>query len=575
MNLLKVHGTWTGTVKPVITKIDITQKGQYDFEEDIKNVYTAGVNSVDSIVFSQDGTWSFFVSHDSINTQGYTYMEFFSQENVKVVVTYQDAIGTVNTVDAAVTVSSGVSSKGSFPLGTAGCKYQVVVDDGMDIRTFIEVTAVPGRGEYVRPGDKVITYVNWEQMDSQNLTVLSSGLIKKEVILESYQATAEETGENVIIVQEFAMPGVTTRFHVYSLVYNENDADWLADVIPKNDSELLSCSSKWVMTETHYVRKIPQATYNSSWSVAEGNPTRVDPYRIACSNSSDYRTYAAMTNPDNVCYAYTDSDGSDILNWDAAVFTKVFAGPNGCVAIKTDGSLLTMGQGEVITYLQYGAAVENISKIALGRYHAAILKADGTVVHRGNPSGTWYSAADAWTDIVDIAVGVNWTIGVKSNGTSVIVRANANYPNGYADISSVSVKKIYSVDEYSFAYIDSSDKLYIAGTYTGDYGSVGRMRTAIASWPSSIEHIVCSNYYMYGFSKDSMVKQVWCVDEQLQDTVKDWGHIVGAALFGPYLIAVRCDGQIVTNSYATTDIGGTNKSGSKPWLWSAKELAIP
>ena len=579
MRLFTIHGNWTGTVKPLISTIDIVQNGPYEYERGTYTLFDRSVDNQDLITFNDDGTWVFVVDESKFSVDDYPYTNIPHIYNTdgtvtsNVIVKYSDSTGIEKSLESEMWIGQELKSSIAFSSGIYPSTYQVAVGDS-EVQTRITIRVYPSGGLPMRTtGEKVISYVIWEQMDSENSSVLSSGVVKEETRLSVFQTMADTEDSVKTIEHVLNIPAVATRFRVHSLLYNVGDEDLLDYALPKDDSEVYVCTAYWAKSEPKYIKRITQAHYTSLATAAAAKSPKIDAYRLAGSTGYSSGRCIAMTNSDGVGYAYSDGD-IDLTEWDSSTFTKVFSCGNcGCVALKDDGSLLVMGDGTVMDKLRQGLPFTNISKIAMYSTHAAILKDDGTVVHINADSSTWYAEADTWTNIVDIVVGMYWTIGVKSDGTTVVVRSNSNHPYGYSDLAAHTVKKVYPVDEFSFAYINSKSKAYVSnGGYTGSSNWVSDIRTKVGYWPSSIEHMECKYPYAYGFSKDPNYNHVLCTNDDIQNIVWEWTDIVAVAALKYELIAVRCDGQIFTTSYTAANIGGVNKKSNRPWAWSAKEI---
>lgn len=140
-------------------------------------------------------------------------------------------------------------------------------------------------------------------------------------------------------------------------------------------------------------------------------------------------------------------------NWTDTDIIRVTAGENCSYALKSDGTVLSNYDD------YYGTSTEdliNIIDIAAGTECALFLQSDGTIVGRditapawtditaismhpgGDPAGiksdgTVVGFTNSWTDIIAIAAGVGFYLGLKSDGTVV-----ASGTDGDGQVSGVS-----------------------------------------------------------------------------------------------------------------------------------------
>ena len=132
-------------------------------------------------------------------------------------------------------------------------------------------------------------------------------------------------------------------------------------------------------------------------------------------------------------------------------------------------------------------------------------------------------------------------------------------------------KKIYLIDEYYFAIIDDVGKVHVSGL-PGGRQTVDDMRTAAASWPELMCHIVCNKYRMYAFcNHPSYEKQLWCSDPYGAAAIAGWHSMVAATVYANGIVAIRCDGQILSS---TSTASSVKKPSNDPVLWSADRIPL-
>ena len=101
-----------------------------------------------------------------------------------------------------------------------------------------------------------------------------------------------------------------------------------------------------------------------------------------------------------------------------------------------NGSIVVLDDDGVISHYSNGSATtiatvtdpDIVSQIAYGSHHIVILKTDGTVTalitDKTESSGE--CDVSSWTDVIDIATGDGFTIGLKSDGT-ILTAGNNDY----------------------------------------------------------------------------------------------------------------------------------------------------
>lgn len=129
----------------------------------------------------------------------------------------------------------------------------------------------------------------------------------------------------------------------------------------------------------------------------------------------------------------TGDKAHDVSDWTDIVLLSAGGDSNNMImGLKADGTVVIEGDDAVLGAAQW----TDIVHISAGRFHAAGVKSDGTVVTVGRP----YKAEDGdkgefdvsgWTDIVYVAAENQTTYGLKSDGTVVCTGYNAK--DSYAE----------------------------------------------------------------------------------------------------------------------------------------------
>jgi alpha-tubulin suppressor-like RCC1 family protein len=190
--------------------------------------------------------------------------------------------------------------------------------------------------------------------------------------------------------------------------------------------------------------------------------------------------------------------------------------------------------------------VLSITEVAAGSHHTVGLKSDGTVVALGNNE---YGQCDVsgWTDITRVAGGLDHTVGLKSDGT--VVAVGRNYEGqcdvgGWTDIVQVAAGHWHTVGL-------KSDGTVVAVGYSG-WGQCD-----VGGW-TDITQVAAGLYHTVGLKSDGTVVAIGN-NEYGQCDVSGWTDITQVAA-GPYhTVGVKTDGTVVAvgfNFYGQCNVGG-------------------
>lgn len=109
---------------------------------------------------------------------------------------------------------------------------------------------------------------------------------------------------------------------------------------------------------------------------------------------------------------------SKIAGWEN--IAALFPGEYAVGAIRRDGKAEFIRDLEMYDFGQYNTSSwRDLQQLALGTFHTAGLKADGTVYATGRNDFGQCEVED-WTDVVYVAAGENCTLGVQADGTLLI-----------------------------------------------------------------------------------------------------------------------------------------------------------
>ena len=130
-----------------------------------------------------------------------------------------------------------------------------------------------------------------------------------------------------------------------------------------------------------------------------------------------------------------DLDFSDINTWTDIV--QVATGQHYAVGLKSDGTVVFSGdnQGDTRDVIYW----KDIISVSCGPFFVLGLTKYGTVVTAGDGSTYGETNVSTWTGIRQVYAGIQWSVGVKEDGTVVTTLTNSavveNYPE-YASVSS-------------------------------------------------------------------------------------------------------------------------------------------
>ena len=195
-------------------------------------------------------------------------------------------------------------------------------------------------------------------------------------------------------------------------------------------------------------------------------------------------------------------------------------------------------KGEILVYSsssdnKKAADWTNITAVAIGAYHCAGLKSDGTVVT--STGGVWADDegdVDDWTDIVAIAAGYESTAGLKSDGTVVTTGQMSEISDGFGWESIIQI----ALSDDSLCGLASD-------------GTVKSYRFSVSEW-RNITAISATSTHLVGLRSDGTVVAAG-ENKNGQCDVDDWDHIVaiatGTAPGGSdYTVGLKSDGTVVT-----------------------------
>lgn len=126
---------------------------------------------------------------------------------------------------------------------------------------------------------------------------------------------------------------------------------------------------------------------------------------------------------------------------------KIFAGKNGSVAITQDGKVTSSGDFVGRSSI---SDINNIQDIDFSNNSLIYLKEDGTVDYNDNTNNKYYIESLKWENIIDVACGDDFLVGLKNDGTVVVVSEDMNLKENIEGLKGIIA--IDAADKYFIAY---------------------------------------------------------------------------------------------------------------------------
>ena len=229
---------------------------------------------------------------------------------------------------------------------------------------------------------------------------------------------------------------------------------------------------------------------------------------------------------------------------------QVAAGAYHTVGLKSDGTVVAVGDNTFHQTEVAGAAWTNIVAVAAGAGHTVGLKSDGTVVAVGaNPFGQTEVTGTAWTNIVAVAAGGNHTVGLNTSaGTVVAVGDNTYHQTEVTGTAWTNIFAVASGLNHTLGL--KSDGTVVA---VGD-NTFGQTEVTGTAW-TNIVAVAGGFYHTLGLKSDGTVVAVG--DNTFgQTNVSSWTDIVAVAAGSNHTLGLKSDGTVVAVGADT--LGQTN-----------------
>ena len=229
------------------------------------------------------------------------------------------------------------------------------------------------------------------------------------------------------------------------------------------------------------------------------------------------------------------------------------AGDSHFVAILEDGHVIAVNDGEV--EYEFGQCDvsdwEDIISVGAGMNFTVGLRSNGTVVGAGNAN--FYQGIRSWTGIIDIACGKFHTVGLTMDGTVVAAGSNdegQNNLSNWTDIVDVACGAFHTIGL-------RADGTVLAVGHN-DYGQCN-----VSGW-TDIVAIAGNMWATFGLKSDGTVVYTGghdASDRAKLDAVKRWDDIVSIKAYGNTdVFGIKADGTIVDINERLVDINERIKS---------------
>lgn len=220
----------------------------------------------------------------------------------------------------------------------------------------------------------------------------------------------------------------------------------------------------------------------------------------------------------------------------------------------------------------------NALSISAGAFYTVGLKKDGTVVVVGSNSDDRHNLSD-WKDIIAVSAGNNYTVGIKKNGTVVTVGDNkygqcdvSNWKNIVAVSASwwhtVGLRNdgtVEAVGANGDGQCNVSEWKDVVAVSTGSHYTIGLKEDGtvvatdsnytVSEWKDVVA-ISAGNVHAVGLKKDGTVVATGS-DNYDQCNVSDWKDVVAVSAGSYHTVALKKDGTVVaigSNQFGQCDV---------------------
>jgi tetratricopeptide (TPR) repeat protein len=236
--------------------------------------------------------------------------------------------------------------------------------------------------------------------------------------------------------------------------------------------------------------------------------------------------------------------------WSAAQLNTISAQED-VIALLTDGTVVTLFSHGQNTDYPIEDGWYDIVGISRGLQHTAGLRADGTVVIKGDTGVdvSHQSAVYGWTDIVHISAGMTHTAGVKADGTAVAAGRNRMGENDVAewtDIVAVAAGPSYTLGLKSDGTVVSTDP---AHDFLTDWYNINQ----ISARTGAISLLIL------GLKSDGTVVHNPDAADISFSRPLNWQNVVAVDAGETHFIALRADGSVLVEGPSSHTIASVTE----------------
>ena len=187
--------------------------------------------------------------------------------------------------------------------------------------------------------------------------------------------------------------------------------------------------------------------------------------------------------------------------------------------------------------------MKNENRISARNNFITCVTSYGAVVINGGNSETEIEEVLGWTDIIAVAVGSDYTVGLKADGKVV----STGFAYGYAMSGWTDIVEI-SVDENNVVGLKNDGSVVATGPEA--YGVCN-----VSDW-ENIVAIEANNYHTFGLKKDGTVVMTERENSMYDKCdVSAWKDIVAIAADGDFAVGLKSDGTLVTTGTLPSGFG--------------------
>lgn len=223
------------------------------------------------------------------------------------------------------------------------------------------------------------------------------------------------------------------------------------------------------------------------------------------------------------------------------VSRRLAAAETHTVLVRSDGTVLARGNpsgGKCATGSWF-----NIAAVSAGPHHTVGLKRDGTVVCAGQDT-VGECRLEGWKDLVSVAAGTNHTVGLRADGTVIAAGSNSR-----GQCSVQSWKNVTAVAAgYSHTLGLRADGTVIAA------GSDELDQCKVETW-RDITAIAATTCFSLGLKRDGTVVITGGRSRRSLE-LETWRNITAIAACSTLILGLRADGTVAAYGNLPTDASG-------------------